>query len=104
MRFRLAVNSVGEPFFLVENLQDPTDWGPTKREFFDKAVHEWVTMTSQNGSRHVRRFETKDYGEPRWPKKQTDRELFLLTIKSRFVKDESHPLFTVVQIKVTKAQ
>jgi hypothetical protein len=104
MRFRLAVNSVGEPFFIVENLQDPTDWGPTKQELSAKAVHEWVAMTSQQAMGMYHSFETKDYGEPRWPKKQSDRELFMLTIKSRFVKDETHPLFTMVQIKIVKAK
>jgi hypothetical protein len=104
MRFRLAVNSVGEPFFIVENLQDPTDWGPTKQEFFSKAMREWVTMTSKMTLGMYAGFETEDYGEPRWPKKQTARELFSLTVKARMVRDENHPLFTVVKIKVVKAK
>jgi hypothetical protein len=95
----LAVNSVGEPFFVVDNLSDPTLWGRTKRHYLDEAEREWRVITSKQTAGMCHSVPTEDYGKPKWPK-QSPEELLSLTIKSRIVRDGDHPLFKAVKIKI----
>jgi hypothetical protein len=97
--FRLAVNSVGEPFLIVDNLGDPTLWGRTKRPILDEAVHKWTAMTSKQSAGMYHSVPAEDYGAPKWPK-QSPNELVSLTLKPRIVRDGDHPLFKAVKIKI----
>lgn len=97
--FRLAVNSVGEPFLIVDNLGDPTLWGPTKRVILDEAVREWRAMTSKQSAGMYHSFPAEDYGTPKWPK-QSANELVSLTLKPKIVRDGEHPLFKAVKVKI----
>jgi hypothetical protein len=89
-QIRLGVTSLGKPFFLEVNLDDPGVYGRTRRDLVAVAESKWIFVTSDRSTGYTP-HDSDHEGDPVLPE-QEFAELYQLTYKPPLISSLSHPI------------
>jgi hypothetical protein len=96
-QIRLGVTSLGKPFFLEVNLDDPGIWGQSRRDLAMVAEIKWVVVSSDRQAGYLY-FEADHFADPVTPE-QGFEELYKLTYKPCMITTLDHPVIKRGKLK-----
>lgn len=95
----LGVTSLGKPFFLEVNLDDPGIWGQSRRDLVVVAESKWVIVGSDRQSGYLH-WDADHFDDP-VTLAQSFEELYKLTYKPCVITTLNHPIIQRGQLRKT---